>query len=287
MLKFEIIDGNLNIEDLNTNGKDNYKKLFHTYKGTLEYFHNMKPLNDCKSLTMSYVDEDSGANIVNSRKKDYNGYCSSFWALLENVTYKPLLNFNMDFNLKKDMAIWRGSSTGNDMLYRDTNLWKYSRLELPMISKKYPELLDAGFTNFVQYMVDRSERFRLLNLSKASKLDPVEQSKYKYIVVADGNVATYGLFWALFSGSVILKQESDFIMYIEDEKDCHHEIIKEGVHYVSVKKDFSDLIEKIKWLQENQDIASSIARNSREYALKYFNVDSFREQIQFVINKNF
>jgi len=47
---------------------------------------------------------------------------------------------------------------------------------------------------------------------------------------------------------VTLKIESDFAQYFYGD-------LKPYVHYVPVKKDYSDLISQIEWLRQNDDVA--------------------------------
>jgi len=46
-----------------------------------------------------------------------------------------------------------------------------------------------------------------------------------------------------------------------------------NVHYVPVKYDVSDLVEKIVWIQEHEDEARQIAQNAYEFAITTFSSD--------------
>jgi hypothetical protein len=248
----------------------------HIYKKVVKTLLNGLDLN--VSLKISIRDEifDCDDKILvqsNFRSnKNPNYILSPIWAFLELGNINKALNDNTDFCVKIPKAIWRGSTTGPDEYYKNRSL--ESRLNLVNISKKNDKMLDAKFTNLVQYVLSRPEKFKI-ELSK--KLDILDQCKYKYIVVADGNVATYGLFWTLASGSVVLKQDSEHIQFIEKKYDRSDiiEMIEPWKHYVPIKRDFSDLIEKIQYLYDNDNIAKEIANNSRKYALKYFNKETF------------
>ena len=72
---------------------------------------------------------------------------------------------------------------------------------------------------------------------------------YKYILDIDGNSASWTrLPYIMGGGSVALKVESNYGQWFYGD-------IKPFEHYVPIKSDFSDLIEKIEWLKSNDDKA--------------------------------
>ena len=66
----------------------------------------------------------------------------------------------------------------------------------------------------------------------------------KYVINIDGTVAAYRLPFLMLGDSLIMKQESEY--YEHFYKD-----MKPFEHYIPIKHDLSDLIEKIKWAKEN------------------------------------
>jgi hypothetical protein len=231
-------------------------------------------------ITLSTLDQDNGTDLIHSKdmKGDSKGVLCPMWALCESASINKVLTNTADFSVKKMKAIWRGSTTGQDSLYADKELNKFTRLRLIELSKMYPDKLNAKFTKYVQYVEKFPEKFRAYDTKidpKDNTLSPYEQAFYKYIVIADGNVATYGLYWALASGSVVLKQDSDQIMFIEEGSDA----IVPYVHYVPIKKDFSDLIEKIDWLISSDAEAKKIAKNALMYAKKHFTLENLTSKM--------
>ena len=57
------------------------------------------------------------------------------------------------------------------------------------------------------------------------------------------------------------------------------------VHYVPVKNNQSDLIEKIKWLQENDDKARQIAENGQELFEKLYSLENMMEDVLTIFRK--
>lgn len=56
----------------------------------------------------------------------------------------------------------------------------------------------------------------------------------------DGTVAAYRFPYLMLGNSLVLKQDSPYYEHFYTH-------LKPGVHYIPVKRDLSDLIEKIKW----------------------------------------
>ena len=87
----------------------------------------------------------------------------------------------------------------------------------------------------------------------------MEQSKYKYLLHLDGYVAAWRLIAELNMHSVILKQESSTYEY-------YYTLLRPWVHYVPIKRDLSDLIEKVSWCKNNDASCKQIASNANDFA---------------------
>lgn len=77
--------------------------------------------------------------------------------------------------------------------------------------------------------------------------------QYKYQVNVDGTVAAYRFPYLMLGNSLVLKQDSQYYEHF-------YRHLKAGIHYVSVRRNLSDLLEKIKWATENDAEAAEIAR---------------------------
>jgi len=105
------------------------------------------------------------------------------------------------------------------------------------------------------------------------KLTPKEQSQYKYIVHVEGHVAAFRLSLELSMGSVILLVKSQWKIWYSD-------LLADRVHYVSVKSDLSDLIEKIQWCRDNDEKCKKIADNARLFFNTYLQKDGVLDYMQ-------
>ncbi len=77
--------------------------------------------------------------------------------------------------------------------------------------------------------------------------------QYKYQVNVDGTVAAYRFPYLMLGNSLVLKQDSQYYEYFYSH-------LKAGTHYIPVKRNLSDLLDKIKWAKENDAKAQEIAR---------------------------
>ena len=68
--------------------------------------------------------------------------------------------------------------------------------------------------------------------------------QYKYQITLDGTVAAYRLPYILAGDALVLKQDSEY--YEHFYKD-----LEPWVHYVPIKRDLSDLLEKLKWAKSH------------------------------------
>lgn len=75
----------------------------------------------------------------------------------------------------------------------------------------------------------------------------------------DGTVAPYRTPFLLSGGSLIFKPESKYFEHFYPE-------LLPNLHYIPVKADLSDLVDKIKWAQQNDDIVKIIAKNAQKFA---------------------
>lgn len=162
----------------------------------------------------------------------------------------------MEWSKKINKAVFRGGATGCGFTVKSNPRFKAS-----LLSKKYPKLLDAGITT-MGLKIKLSEKegvgyntWKTTGLTPAPRIPFEEQSKFKYILHLDGNVAAYRLGKTLLLNVVILLQESGSRVWFQH-------LMKPYVHYVPVKKDLSDLIEKIKWCQKNDELCQRIAENA-------------------------
>jgi len=230
---------------------------------------------------------------------------------LNNKLYKDIDNFkpksdlnpeglNLDFDSKIPKAVFRGGVTGCGVTPA-TN----QRLNLTLSQKfKTPEaleLLDVGLTSKSKRTIlepraplhpenplDSSWKQTTLSQSflkslHSKTLDPskitlvpkmskIEQSNYKYVIVIEGNVAAHRLATDMLFNSVILLVDSVYNLWFSY-------LLKPYFHYVPIKADLSDLLQKISWCKSHNEKCKKIASNARELALKIVDYTYVKESM--------
>lgn len=186
-----------------------------------------------------------------------------------------LYDFSTPWDQRKPTAVFRGASTGCGVSSKEGPLFN-QRLKLANISMKTKTdkygvpLIDAGITKWnlrprkiinVQYLktIDPSEE-----ACTVKPLTPEQQSKYKYIINVDGHVSAFRLSLEMSMGSCIIIVES-----LYGWKMWFSHLLVPYVHYIPVKSDLTDLVEKIKWCRENDSECKKIASNAKQFSDKY------------------
>jgi hypothetical protein len=99
----------------------------------------------------------------------------------------------------------------------------------------------------------------------SGRVEYTEFLKYKICFIVDGAVIASNHMWAFASGGVPVMMTNANCWFME--------YLIPHVHYVPVKYDLSDLVEKIKWIQDNDNEAKQIAQRAYEFASITFSSD--------------
>ena len=97
-------------------------------------------------------------------------------------------------------------------------------------------------------------------------MNNTECATYKYLLDVGGTTGTTwgALQWKMASGALVFKVSTS-----EDAADLWHSDLKDGVHYIGVEADFSNLLEKFFWAQANDAKACAIAAAGKKIALAH------------------
>jgi hypothetical protein len=177
-------------------------------------------------------------------------------------TIQEILKANPHFswNAKKGGAFWRGTLT--DMGTPNEKFTENYRLSprflISQMSKQAPDLVDAGIVYFGK-IYEKSLLKEEVVKEGASKRHHL---LYKYLPVLDGHMCTYpGFQWRLLSNSVTLKQTSNQIQWF-------YSALKPFEHYIPIKNDISDLVEKIEWAKNHEERVLKVIDNAQNFALQ-------------------
>lgn len=207
-------------------------------------------------------------------------------SVLENKYFFKSSNINnvksIKWENKKPIAVFRGASTGMGVTI-ETN----PRLKIAYLNnqKKKDEkdgnyFLDAGITSWnLRPRKIHGEKYLKtididnLNIQLSQKLSPEIQSTYKYIINIDGHVSAYRQSLEFSLGSVILMVNSDYYLWFK-------QYLKPYVHYIPIKKDLSDIYEKISWCKNNDHKCQQIVQNCLKFYDKFLSKNSILDYWQ-------
>jgi len=155
---------------------------------------------------------------------------------------------------KLQKAVWRGGATGHVKLY--PNWLQLPRVRVSFLSKKRPDILDAGFTKITKtYNVENFTDYELMKPSMESE----DFMKYRAIIDVDGNSWSSRLSSILAMNSVVIKVEPIWSQYFFDE-------LQPWVHYVP--SNFSNLVETLEYVlsDDNALKMQEIVKNAQTWA---------------------
>ena len=151
---------------------------------------------------------------------------------------------------KKSIVFFRGSRTSEE------------RDPLILLSRKHPGVIDAQYTKNQAW---RSKK-DTLGQEPAPIVPFEEHCKYKYLVNLRGVAASFRLNHLFLCNSVVLNVESDMVEFF-------YHALKPWVHYVPIRGDLGDLLDKVAFLKENDHIAQEIANRGFEFIKNHLTND--------------
>ena len=105
--------------------------------------------------------------------------------------------------------------------------------------------------------------------------------KYKYILSLEGNDVASNLKWIMNSNSIAVTPALRFETWFMEGS------LKANEHYIEVKSDFSDVVERISYYNDHPNEARDIVNNAHEHCRQFFNKDMERLISLMVMDKYF
>jgi len=90
-----------------------------------------------------------------------------------------------------------------------------------------------------------------------------KQLQHKFVLCIEGNDVATNLKWAMSSNSLVMMSKPKFETWFMEGR------LKAGVHYVELKDDYSDLIEKMDYYLEHENEALSIIHNANQWVEQF------------------
>lgn len=171
--------------------------------------------------------------------------------------WDPILHVHKNdipYDKKTNRCVWRGTTTGSEHGTRkEVCSWKDAHPDIDIgLSAVTPDLSekDPGAAKWVLPC-------------KKTELRMSELLKFKYLVVLEGNDKASCLQWTLFSNSVVLMPPPTVVSWFMEH------MLVAWVHYVPLANDLHDLMEKVKWCQNNDEECRRISTRATEYVRRF------------------
>ena len=191
---------------------------------------------------------------------------------------QQILDANPKFpwDRKKNQAFWRGSTTSG--FFTGDNWDQFCRGKLVLASLAAPQAIDARFTSVVQCTPEVPALMKAKGLL-ARSVEKGDHLQYKYLVDVDGNSCTYErCFWLLLSNSLVLKQITPNIQW-------YYRGLTPYFHFLPLKEDLSDLLEKIEWAKAHDEEAKKMARESTEFVKENLSAESIFQYLALLLTE--
>ena len=224
----------------------------------------------CPILSMNSNDDFEDTSIPTWEDWDRINFKHNKFFPKEFREYKD--EFDTPWENKKDVAVFRGQANGRGVDHT-TN----TRLRISKMRYKY---LNAGITKINMRPRFVNGKLRVIDDTQYSTIAPLtskQQSEYKYIINIEGHSVAYRLSYELSMRSVILLVNCKYKLW-------YSHLLKEYVHYIPIKEDLSDLIEKIEWCRSNDDKCKQIAENARQFYDTYLSEEGIYNHLENVLN---
>jgi hypothetical protein len=136
------------------------------------------------------------------------------------------------------------------------NFMTHHRLRLKYMAQEYPEVLDVYMR---KYSVRLSERLigklQADGLEQDAHISDAHKASYKYLVIASGGIHSASVCGAFQSNQLAVIQDMAYGEFF-------YPALQPGVHFMPVDRSFSELVPRLTWLKEHDDVAERIVLNA-------------------------
>lgn len=208
---------------------------------------------------------------------------------LSKTSIRDLTNINIqrtsnDLHTKRSVAFFRGAATG-----AGTTPLTNTRLRLFSLAQQWKDPRVDALCVSLKNRIHKHYQEEAREISSSSIDFPVsesffvpmsEQIQNKYLIYIEGHCAACRLGMMLSLGCVVFIVKSTCVA--PDLWYTH--LLKENVHFVSIENDFSNLQEKLDYLEQNQEFAQTLANNARTFWELYMSRKSLVIYFGYLLN---
>lgn len=225
----------------------NYSKVY--YFDSYEYTRYFPKNLNWKFAPGDITDLQQEPTIVKSRPISQNNE-NSVLLKLNKIRHFIFVNDKRKFEDKTPKILFRGAAHGKP------------------IRQKFIEM----YVNNLMCDVKDTAKDSINPIDWQSKpISIKKQLKYRYIMAIEGNDVASNLKWIMSSNSIAVMPRPKYeTWFMEGTLIPNH-------HYIEIKDDFSDLIERVNFYEQNPELAKNIIKNANEYVKQF--KDKKREKL--------
>ncbi len=157
---------------------------------------------------------------------------------------------------KKDLAAWRGVGHQQHRKVVIKKFYNHARCNIGQTKPRNGEPWEMGIMTIE------------------------EQLQYKFLLCIEGNDVATNLKWVMSSNSLCLMSKPKYETWFMEGR------LEAGTHYVELKDDYSDLIEKMDYYLAHEDEALAIISNANAYVEQFKN-ESREELISLLVAQKY
>lgn len=199
-------------------------------------------------------------------------------------TYPEKKDLNINWDSKRNTAVFRGSSTGLGVYETNNPRLFYCLLSSASKINQEKKYIDARISSFNlrprkikgDFYIRTIDKFKYKNLL-GEYMSPVEQSNFKYILHLPGHTCAYRLTLELYYGSLLLIFPSEYNLWY------FHRLIP-GKHYILIEKPYDEeyIFNLLEWCRTHDEECKRIAENGRAFAEEHLTRETILDYLQSV-----
>lgn len=159
---------------------------------------------------------------------------------LDKIRHFLWVDDKSDYASKMSRAVFRGKVAGKEKRIRFFEMYYGD----PML-----DLGDTSHHGHPQWQV--------------GKMTIAEQLRYKWILALEGNDVASNLKWVMSSHSVAVMPEPEYETWFMEGR------LRADVHYLRIERDFSDLHERLRWVEAHPEAMRKIIAAANEYTMQF------------------
>ena len=160
---------------------------------------------------------------------------------------------------RKPIALWRPKTLRNEYFHSE---WEWDQsVRFLILGKRHPEHFAFHLSKdfYFKKIPWWAQNLFLKKGYSSDPLSPMEHLNYRYLLACPQMDLLQDLDWQLCSGSTVIKPPSKLFEW-------YYSQLKGDEHFLPTLTYGEDLLSRIEWLKDNDDIAHEIAENAQNFA---------------------